>query len=256
VTIERGRANRIRIGCIPVDVVDFEGALDAIDALVSSGCGGRVFTPNVDHVVQGEHDARFRAAYADASLSLADGMPLLWAARLLGTPLPAKVSGADLIWPLMRRSAERGYRVYFLGGAPNAAEVARQRLLEQLPDLKVVGTDAARVAIDGPREVQQPILRRIADAKPELLLVALGAPKQEIWSYEQRAELGSAVAIGVGASLDFIAGLVKRAPSWMSNAGLEWAFRLGQEPRRLACRYLLRDPQFFRIVARQMRKSD
>ncbi|MEO7035155.1 MAG: WecB/TagA/CpsF family glycosyltransferase [Polyangiaceae bacterium] len=228
------------------------GALDAIDSLVAAKAGGRVFTPNVDHVVQVEHDARFRAAYADVSLSLVDGMPLLWAGRLLKTPFPAKVSGSDLIMPLMRRAAERGHRVYFLGGAAGAAELAQQKMLEELPSLKIVGTDGARVDVNGAADVQAPILARIRVAQPDLLLVALGAPKQEIWSHEHRAQLGSAVAIGVGASLDFIAGAQRRAPKWMSDSGLEWAYRLAQDPRRMAGRYLLRDPQFFGIVARQM----
>ncbi len=247
--------SRIRIGGLVVDVVNMAGALDAIDALVAAKAGGTVFTPNVDHVVQVEHDPRFRAAYDDVSLSLVDGMPLMWAARLLKTPLPEKVSGSDLILPLMRRAAERGHRVYFLGGAEGAAELAKQKLLEQFPTLQIVGIDPARIDVNGSAELQAPILARIAAAKPDLLLVALGAPKQEIWSHEQRAALGSAVAIGVGASLDFIAGAQTRAPKWMSDSGLEWAYRLAQNPRRMASRYLLRDPEFFGIVARQMLAS-
>ena len=243
---------RIRIGALPVDSVTLEGALDAIDDLVRAKQGGTVFTPNVDHVVQAENDLRFRASYADVSLSLVDGMPLLWAARLLKTPLPEKVSGSDLIMPLMRRAAARGYRVYFLGGAPGAAELARQKLLEQLPALQVVGIDDGRIDVDAGPEAQQPITDRIAAAKPDLLLVALGAPKQELWSHEQRDRLGSVVAVGVGASLDFIAGSQRRAPRWMSQSGLEWAYRLAQDPKRMAGRYLLRDPEFFGIVAKQM----
>lgn len=247
--------NRIRVGNLPIDNVTFEGALDAIDELVRAKAGGTVFTPNVDHVVQAEHDPRFRAAYADVSLSLVDGMPLLWASRLLKTPLPEKVSGSDLIMPLMRRAAERGYRVYFLGGAPGAAELAKQKLLEELPSLKVVGIDDGRIDPNAGPEAQRPILERIEAAKPDLLLLALGAPKQELWAHEQRASLGSAVAIGVGASLDFIAGSQKRAPAWMSKSGLEWAYRLAQDPKRMASRYLLRDPEFFGIVAKQMLAS-
>ncbi len=250
-----GLPARIFIGSLPVDVIDMQAALDRIDDLVVDKRGGRVFTPNVDHVVQGEHDARLRAAYSDVSLSLADGMPLLWAARLLKTPLPEKVSGSDLIWPLMRLAAERGRRVYFLGGAPGSAELARQKLQQQLPALQVVGTDSSRVDMNGSAEIQRPILERIAAARPDLLIVALGAPKQEIWSSEHREQLGTAVALGLGASLDFIAGSLRRAPRWMSNAGLEWAYRLAQDPRRLARRYLLRDPQFLRIIAGQLLKK-
>ncbi len=246
---------RIQIGCLPVDVVSMEGALDAIDGLVAKKEGGRVFTPNVDHVVQAEHDLRFRAAYSAASLSLADGVPLLWAARLLGTPLPEKVSGSDLVMPLMRRAADHGHRVYFLGGAQGAADLAAEKLRQEIPNLQIVGTDGSRIDMNGPAAEQQSILDRIADAKTDLLLVALGAPKQELWSYAHREQLGSAIAIGVGASLDFVAGKLRRAPRWMSEVGLEWAFRLSQDPRRLASRYLLRDPKFFWVLARQLAKA-
>lgn len=251
-----GARPRIRIGSLPVDSVNLEQALDAIDSLVQARQGGTVFTPNVDHVVQAEHDPRFRAAYDAVSLSLVDGMPLMWAARWLKTPLPEKISGSDLVRPLMRRAAERGHRVYFLGGAPGAAELAKEKLLLDLPQLQIVGIDAPRIDVNGAPEVQRPILERIAQAKPDLLLLALGAPKQEIWGHEQRAHLPGVVTIGVGASLEFIAGTVKRAPRWISNVGLEWLYRLLQEPRRLAGRYLLRDPQFFKIVARQLRSSN
>lgn len=244
--------HRIRIGSLPVDNVTMAGALDAIDDLVRAKQGGTVFTPNVDHVVQAEHDPRFRSAYEGVSLSLVDGMPLLWASRLLKRPLPEKVSGSDLIMPLMRRAAERGHRVYFLGGAPGSAELAKQKLIAQLPALQVVGIDDGRIDPDGTPAQQKLILDRIGTAQPDLLLVALGAPKQELWAHEQRESLGQAVTIGVGASLDFIAGSQRRAPAWMSRAGLEWAYRLGQDPKRMATRYLLRDPEFFGILAKQM----
>ena len=249
----RERMSRIHIGVLPVDSVSFTEALDVIDELVASKQGGRVFTPNVDHVVQAEHDARFREAYSEVSLSLVDGVPLMWASRWLRKPLPEKISGSDLVLPLMERAAERGYRVYFLGGSPGAAELAKQKLLERFPSLQVVGMFDGRIDVNAPPETQRPILDDIAEAKTDLLMVALGAPKQEIWSHENRARLGGAVAIGVGASLDFVAGTLRRSPRWMSDAGLEWLYRLMQEPRRLAGRYLLRDPQFFRIVARQRR---
>ena len=251
-----GARLRIRIGSLPVDSITLTQALDAIDSLVQGRQGGTVFTPNVDHVVQAEHDPRFRAAYDAVSLSLVDGMPLLWAARLLKTPLPEKISGSDLVRPLMQRAAERGHRVYFLGGAPGAAELAREKLLLELPQLRIVGIDAPRIDVNGSPEDQRPILERIVQAKPDLLLLALGAPKQEIWGHEQRAHLPGIVTIGVGASLEFIAGTVKRAPPWISSIGLEWLYRLLQEPRRLAGRYLLRDPQFFKIVARQLRSAN
>jgi N-acetylglucosaminyldiphosphoundecaprenol N-acetyl-beta-D-mannosaminyltransferase len=235
-----------------MDAVDFAGALDAIDRLVGARNGGTVFTPNVDHVVMAEHDLRFRAAYAESALSLVDGTPVLWASRLLRTPLPAKISGSDLVMPLMQRAAERGYRVYFLGGAPGVADLARKKLELALPAIQIVGTDSARIDVNGTGSERDEVAERIRRAEPDLVLVALGAPKQEIWSHLRARSLKPAVLIGVGASLDFVAGVQQRAPRWMSNAGLEWLYRLAQEPRRLAARYLLRDPEFCWILLRQL----
>ena len=242
---------RISIGALPLDVVDFEGALNAIDRLISAKQGGTVFTPNVDHIVMAEHDERFRTAYRAAALSLVDGTPVLWASRLLRKPLPAKISGSDLVMPLMRRAAERGYRVYFLGGAPGVADLAKSKLEAELPGIQIVGTDASRIDVNLPADADE-VAERIERAAPDLVLVALGAPKQELWSFTRTERLKPAVLLGVGASLDFIAGIQKRAPRWMSKAGLEWLYRLAQEPRRLAARYLLRDPEFCLILARQL----
>jgi len=242
---------RIRIGKLPVDVVDFEGALDAIDRLISAKNGGTVFTPNVDHVVMAEHDERFRTAYAAAALSLVDGTPVLWASRLLRTPLPVKISGSDLVLPLLQRANERGHRVYFLGGAPGVADLAKSKLEAMMPGIRIVGTDASRIDVNALGEADE-VAERIRLAEPDLVLVALGAPKQEIWSYTRSERLKPAVLIGVGASLDFVAGIQKRAPSWMSKVGLEWLYRLAQEPGRLAARYLLRDPEFGLILLRQL----
>jgi len=245
---------RIKVGKLPVDVVDFDGALNAIDRLVSAGNGGTVFTPNVDHVVMAEHDPRFCTAYASAALSLVDGTPVLWAARLLRTPLPEKISGSDLVMPLLRRAAERGYRVYFLGGAPGVADQAKAKLEAELPGIRIVGTDASRIDVNALGERDE-VAERIRRAAPDLVLVALGAPKQEIWSHTRAESLKPAVLIGVGASLDFVAGTQKRAPRWMSKVGLEWLYRLAQEPRRLAARYLLRDPEFGLILLRQLARG-
>jgi N-acetylglucosaminyldiphosphoundecaprenol N-acetyl-beta-D-mannosaminyltransferase len=230
-------------------VVDFAGALAAIEALVDRGQGGAVFTPNVDHVVSAEDDAGLRAAYAGVSLSLADGQPVVWASRLLRTPLPAKISGSDLVWPLMQLAARRGWGVYLLGGAPGAARGAADRLVREL-GVRVVGVDDARIPLEAtPGAVDAP-LERIRAARPDLVLVGLGAPKQERWIHRSRAGLGPAVALGIGASLDFLAGQVTRAPAWMSRAGLEWFYRLLQEPRRMAYRYLVKDPRFLAILLR------
>lgn len=243
---------RVRMGMLEIDSLTFDEAIDAIDALVASGEGGTVFTPNVDHVVQVEEDPRFRSAYAAARLSLVDGMPVLWASRLLGDPLPQKISGSDLVVPLMKRARDKKWRVYFLGGADGAAQAAKERLEAEIPGLTIVGTSSPRVDVDEPAERRAATLAEVKAAKPDLVLVALGAPKQELWSDAVAKELRPAVLIGVGASLDFLAGVVQRAPAWMSDNGLEWLYRLGQEPKRMWKRYLLRDPKFAWILVREL----
>jgi N-acetylglucosaminyldiphosphoundecaprenol N-acetyl-beta-D-mannosaminyltransferase len=206
--------------------------------------------------------AAFRAAYERAALVLVDGQPLLWASRLLRTGLPEKISGADLVPRLLERAGRRGLRAYFLGGAPGvaaeAAEIARRR-----HGACIAGVDSPVVARSG--EAAPEVLDRIREARPHLLFVALGAPKQELFIDRYRSELASTVCFGIGASLDFLAGRVRRAPAWVSRAGCEWLFRLSQDPKRLARRYLLDDPRFAGILLRtlllpradrvQMRKS-
>ena len=246
--------SRVRIGALAVDSVTFDQALARIAELIDRGDGGAVFTPNVDHVVKAETDVEFRLAYARASLCLADGMPILWASRLLGSPLPEKVSGSDLVLPLARLAAERRWRVYLLGGGPGVADQAAVKLAREF-GVDVVGSDSPVVHQDGSTEEAQQTLERLLAAKPHLVLVALGAPKQERWIDRFRDRLTPAVAMGVGGSLDFVVGRVTRAPTWMSRAGLEWLFRLWQEPRRMWRRYLIEDPKFVAIVARSRRDA-
>ena len=246
---------RWRLGGVLVDRLGFTEALDAIAGLVEGGQGGAVFTPNVDHVVLAETDPRLRAAYARVSLSLADGMPVVWASRLLGARLPEKVSGSDLVLPLMRRAAARSWRVYLLGGAEEVAPKAAEELRRELPGLRLVGAEGPWIDMAEPASGRQDLLARLRQARPDLVLVALGNPKQELWIDEVRDSVRPAVLVAVGAGLDFVAGVVRRAPRWMSAAGLEWLYRLGREPRRLGRRYLLRDPRFLGIVWRMLRNA-
>jgi N-acetylglucosaminyldiphosphoundecaprenol N-acetyl-beta-D-mannosaminyltransferase len=250
---DRSRS-RVRIGQLDVDAVTFAEALKRIGELVEGRHGGAVFTPNVDHVVKAERHPEFRRAYSRADLALADGMPLVWASRLLGSPLPEKVSGSDLAVPLIRLAAERRWRVYLLGGGPGVAEEARKKLTREVGAV-VVGTNSPVIGADGTDENSKQTLERLAAARPDLVLVAFGAPKQELWIDRFAEQLGPAVAVGVGGSLDFITGQVRRAPAWMSRAGLEWLFRLLQEPRRMWRRYLVEDPAFILIVARTRRQA-
>jgi N-acetylglucosaminyldiphosphoundecaprenol N-acetyl-beta-D-mannosaminyltransferase len=242
---------RIRFGNVWIDSLTFAAALDGIERLVDAGAGGAVFTPNVDHVVQAESDAALREAYAGASLSLVDGQPLVWASRLLGSPLPEKISGSDLVLPLLERAGQRGWSVFLVGGAPGSAQAAAKRFAA-LARVRIAGVEDGRIDL-APGPADDALLARIARSRPQLVLVALGAPKQELWIAARRSRLAPAVLLGVGAALDFAAGVVARAPRWMQRAGLEWLYRLAQEPRRLARRYLWDDPRFLAVLLRTWR---
>jgi N-acetylglucosaminyldiphosphoundecaprenol N-acetyl-beta-D-mannosaminyltransferase len=247
---------RITLGGLPVDGLTARGALDAIDALVDARRGGFVVTPNVDHLVVARRDARLRDAYARASLSLADGMPLIWMARALGTPLPEKVSGSDLLGPLMARAATQHRRVFLLGGTPAVSATASDRLTHDYPGLTIAGRDCSIWSPEAGPAADAALVTAIRRAHTDLVIVALGSPKQEICMARIADAVAPAVLLGLGASLDFVAGAVRRAPAWMSAAGFEWLYRLAQEPGRLAHRYLVRDlavvPLFATDLARRV----
>jgi len=245
-----GSAPRIWMGQIPVNTVRFSDALDLIEELIRTG-GGAVFTPNVDHVVLAARDAAFRDAYRRAELSLPDGQPVVWASRMFANAVPDKVSGSDLLLPLMKRAASRRWRVYLLGGDPGVAEQASQ-LLRDEHDVNVVGLASPRVTVPLARDLVDALAESLRHAQAELVVVALGAPKQELLIDALKGRVSPAALVGMGAALDFLVGRVARAPPWMSKLGLEWLYRLIREPRRLWRRYLFRDPAFFGIVLRHL----
>lgn len=243
---------RSYVGDIPFDAVSLAGAVTAIDRLIDRADGGYVVTPNIDHVVLARRYPALRGVYAEASLSLADGQPIVWLTRALGRPVPARVSGSDLLSPLIAMAATRGYPVFFFGATPDVSEEAVRRLSWQHPGLRVAGRDSSWWSPDDATPpAESPIVRAVHHSGARLVVLALGCPKQELWMARHADALSPAVAIGLGASLDFVAGAVRRAPAWVSDAGLEWAYRLAQEPGRLAHRYLVRDLQIVPIVARQ-----
>ncbi|GAB4214572.1 MAG: WecB/TagA/CpsF family glycosyltransferase [Roseiflexaceae bacterium] len=225
---------------VPVDDLTMEQALERLDQLIQTGREtGRchqVATVNADFVVNSLRDPELRFILQASDMTTADGAPLVWGARLLGVPLRDRVTGADLVPQLAERAAERGYSIYLLGAAPGVAARAALRLQQRHPNLRIVGVASPpnRPVL----EMDRSIIDEIRAAQPDILLVAFGNPKQEKWISMHRHELGVPVCIGVGGTLDMIAGVTKRAPRWMQQSGLEWLFRLLQEPRRLWRRYV------------------
>lgn len=243
---------RVRLGSIYAHAVTCTEALAEVQRLVESGRGGYVVTPNVDHVVQAEHHPALREAYADASLSLVDGQPLVWLSRMMGEPFPEKLSGSDFVPRLLAFAAERRWRVFFLGAAEGVAAKAAEVVQERYPGVEIE-VYSPPFGFDEDPALLDDSLRRVRAARPHLLILALGCPKQELLMHRWRGELGGVLAVGAGATLDFLAGNVQRAPVWMSDVGLEWLYRLAREPRRLAHRYLVRDLEIFRIGWRTLR---
>lgn len=232
--------NRPLLLCdVPVDDVTMEEAVTAIEALVADGRASdrwhQVATVNVDFVVNAIADDEVLGILQRTSLSIPDGMPLLWAARALGVSLRERVAGADLIPALAARSAETGLSLYFFGSAPGIAEQAAERLHAQHPGARITGESGPMMrSID---EMDRSVLDDIRRADPDIVCVALGNPKQERWIARYGPELGVPVLIGVGGTFDFLVGGRRRAPGWMQRSGLEWVYRALQEPRRLGPRY-------------------
>jgi N-acetylglucosaminyldiphosphoundecaprenol N-acetyl-beta-D-mannosaminyltransferase len=246
----------VRFGRIHADVVTFAGALDEIVAACARGQGGYVVTPNVDHVVLAEQDDRLVDAYAHAALSLADGKPLVWLARAMNRPLPQKISGSDLVRPLCARAAQAGLSLFLLGAAPGIAAKAGDVLVRDYPGLRIAGVLSPPLGFEKDAGQDALVVDAIKKSGAALVLVALGAPKQELWMRAHKDTLAPAVLLGIGGTLDFLAGAVKRAPPWMSDHGFEWLYRLAQEPRRMAGRYLVRDRAFVGIAIRSLRQRE
>lgn len=245
--------DKVNICGVEIDCVSFDQAAEIILAHAASrqSTPGYVVTPNAQHILLLRGDTRFRESYQEALLIVPDGISLLWAASLLGTPLRGRVNGTDLFEHLCSLAARDSLRVYLLGGRRGAAERAAQVLQARHPELAIAGTDCPPFGFEKDAREMALIGERITKAAPDMLFVGLGTPKQEYWIHENYRRLGVPMSIGIGASIDFVSGMVRRAPVWMQKSGGEWLFRLFVEPRRLWKRYLIGNPQFMYQVLRQ-----
>jgi N-acetylglucosaminyldiphosphoundecaprenol N-acetyl-beta-D-mannosaminyltransferase len=236
---------------IPIDSVTMGEALEKIERLIEARKPSLVTTPNVDVLVQLQSDAEFRRVYEKAALVVPDGVPLLWAGNFLGTPFKEKVSGSDLFIEFCPLAAKKCYKIYLIGAMPGVAAKAAEILRARHPGLQIVGTYSPPFGFEKDEAECARIVEQVREAKPDVLFIGLGSPKQEKWSGRFMEKHGVPVSIGVGISFDYVAGTVKRAPRWMQKAGLEWSFRLCMEPKRLWKRYLVNDPKFFWWIAKQ-----
>ena len=239
---------------IPFSNVTFDEVCAAVQRRIRERDPGYIVTPNVDHVCGYQRNMEFRDAYKDAFLVVADGMPILWAAKLLGTPLTAKLSGSDLVPQLSEFAAREGFSIFCFGAAAGVGEHAAKTLADRFPGLRIAGTYSPPMGFEGAMDSTLEALRHLREADADICFVALGSPRQEIWMYRNCQEVGIPVMIGIGAGLDFAAGRIKRAPVWMQRFGLEWLWRLLLEPRRLWRRYLVEDLLFFVLFWRELRR--
>lgn len=221
---------------MPLAPFTFADTLRAVDRLIEAGAPSYFITANLHYAMLTSRDPRLAAVNRQAAFLIADGMPLVWAARWQGTHLPERVAGADLVPALCTRAAEKGYRVFLLGGEPGVGDEAGRRLCARSPGLQVVGVEAPPFR-EPTAEEEDRLVGRIRAARPDLLFVAFGQPKGELWLARHFRALGVPAAVQIGASLDFLAGRVRRAPRWMQRSGLEWCHRLARDPRRLLARY-------------------
>jgi N-acetylglucosaminyldiphosphoundecaprenol N-acetyl-beta-D-mannosaminyltransferase len=238
--VPAGPARVTRLMGAPMGAVTEADAVLAILDAAEAGSGHWTITANLDHIRRYRRDPAQRALIDEADLVVADGMPLIWASHLAGKPLPERVSGSSMVWSICEAASVRGQSIFLLGGDPGVAERAAQVFRDRYPGLEIVGTACPPVGFENNGQELGRIKRQVAEAAPRIVFVALGFPKQDLLIRMLRYSLPHASFLGVGISLSYATGDVSRAPDWICRLGLEWAYRLSQEPtRRLARRYLV-----------------
>jgi N-acetylglucosaminyldiphosphoundecaprenol N-acetyl-beta-D-mannosaminyltransferase len=236
---------------VPVTVTDYSAAVDVMDGMVESRETGYVCVAPVHALMVAQDDPEMMAALQGASMVVPDGMPLVWAANLLGESLEDRVYGPELMRRYSERCAERGHRVWLYGGRDQGTLVQLALSLRRShPGIRIVGGYSPPFRPLGEEE-EEALVRQINDARPDVLWVGIGVPKQEKWMARMRERLDVPVMAGVGAAFDFHSGRIPMAPRWMQSHGLEWVYRISREPRRLLPRYLYYNPRFVMSFARQ-----
>jgi bacterial polymer biosynthesis proteins, WecB/TagA/CpsF family len=233
------QAHRVRLMGARIAAVTEANAVRTIVDAATAGRGHWTITVNLDHLRCYHCSPVAKVLIDNADLVVADGMPLIWASRLAGEPLPERVSGSSMVWSLCEAASGR-HSVFLLGGDPGVAERAAQVLRNRYPDLEVAGTAYPSVGFENDEQELERIRRELVEAAPQIVFVALGFPKQDLLIRILRSSLPHAPFLGVGISLSYVTGDLSRAPDWICRLGLEWAYRLAQEPtRRLVRRYLI-----------------
>lgn len=237
--IESARKRQVVLRGVEFTALTEQQTVEVIIEAVRQHHGGWVSTPNVSQLEQINESPELRELVKDASLVVADGMPLVWASQIQGTPLPERVAGSNLVWSLARTAADVGASLFLLGGDDGVAPRAREVLEHEIPGLHVVGTHTPAPGFERSPDQLSVIAEKLERAQPDLVYVGLGFPKQERLIRELSRRMPETWFLGIGMSLSFISGDMPRAPRWMQKLGLEWAHRLLNEPRRLFHRYIV-----------------
>jgi N-acetylglucosaminyldiphosphoundecaprenol N-acetyl-beta-D-mannosaminyltransferase len=238
----------MRVARVPIHPVDMPAALASVDEFIRERAPHYNIAINAAKVVEFQDDETLRSAIGDAHLLTADGQAVVWAARLLGQPVPARVAGTDLMQALLQHAAQRGYSVYLLGAKDEIVRACVEKALKDYPGLRIAGSRNGYFR----REDEADVVAAIRATKPDILFLGFGTPAKEYFMHRHYRALDVPFVMGVGGSFDVYAGLVARAPQWMHRAGLDWALRLAQEPRRMWKRYLVGNTRFAWIIAREL----
>lgn len=248
--------NEVEIFGLVFQRVSLTDAVDLMLVATRKGEKSLVVTPNVDQVVQLEKNPEVRDIYTKAEFVFVDGMPLVWFSRLLPEEyhLPERVNGTNLMLNTCEAAAREGFSIAMVGGKEGAAEEAAKKLQQQFPGIKIAGTYCPPFGFEKDEVENEKILKMVDSWNPTFLFVGVGNPKQEKWIYKNWDKLHFKVAMGIGSAIELIAGQVKRAPLWVQKSGLEWLYRLLQEPGRLWKRYLVQDMKFIPIAWREYKR--
>ena len=237
-----------------VNNLSMKDCLEAIDSLVSLDKKSYIVAVNVDVIVKIEDDPYLKKIIDNAELVLVDGKPLQWIAKYQGNPIKEKISGSDLVPLLLKQASDKGQSVFIIGGKDGIAQKAKSNIEKSNPKIKIVGTYAPPLGFEKDQKELDKINVMISDCHPDILIACFGCPKQEKWIYENYLKYEAKLSVCAGATVDFLAGNVKRAPKWISNIGFEWFYRFLQEPKRLFRRYFVDDVRILKLVRKYRKK--
>lgn len=231
-----------------VNNVNMDEAIQAIEDMIASEKKSYIVAINVDVVMKIENDSYLKEITDHADTVLVDGQPLVWISKWHKHPVKAKISGSDLVPLLCEKAAKKGYSMFIIGGKDGIAEKAKCNLENDYPGIKIVGTYAPPFGFEKDEKELTKINEMISNAHPDLLIACFGCPKQEKWIYENYQKYDAKISVCAGATVDFLAGNVNRAPKWMSEHGLEWFYRFTQEPKRMFKRYFVDDVKIIKLI--------